>query len=261
MKNNKTDPVSVISAGLFVTGVDLILFAASFGLNLYAAGFSHKGIVKILRNSFELAAFFREKLLNFGTAYARKKDYLENRRRDLVLTRAGRERLKRLLPRYRKNRPWDGRLHLITYDIKETKKEKRQQLARWLAAHRAVKLQKSVWISVADLSRELRQENLIYQDEGIVLISSLKSSEGIGGKTVQELVEQWYHLFELNRRYDNLLLLFKEKKFLTKEEKFIIKMRYLKILKDDPQLPRQLLPKNWQGDVVYNYINQLSIEN
>jgi len=65
----------------------------------------------------------------------------------------------------------------------------------------------------------------------------------------------------VNRRYDNLLLLFKEKKFLTKEEKFIIKMRYLKILKDDPQLPRQLLPKNWQGDVVYNYINQLSIEN
>ncbi|PIP88426.1 hypothetical protein COW80_00365 [Candidatus Beckwithbacteria bacterium CG22_combo_CG10-13_8_21_14_all_01_47_9] len=55
--------------------------------------------------------------------------------------------------------------------------------------------------------------------------------------------------------------MFKEKKFLTKEEKFIIKMRYLKILKDDPQLPRQLLPKNWQGDVVYNYINQLSIEN
>ena len=124
-----------------------------------------------------------------------------------------------------------------------------------------MKLQKSVWVSVVDLNRELQRENLIYQDEGIVLISSLKSSEGIGGKTVQELVEQWYHLSELNRRYENLLFLFKEKKILTNEEKFILKMLYLKILKDDPQLPRQLLPKNWQGDIVDNYINQLSIEN
>ena len=66
---------------------------------------------------------------------------------------------------------------------------------------------------------------------------------------------------ELNRRYENLLFLFKEKKILTNEEKFILKMLYLKILKDDPQLPRQLLPKNWQGDIVDNYINQLSIEN
>ncbi|KKS80675.1 MAG: hypothetical protein UV54_C0001G0025 [Candidatus Beckwithbacteria bacterium GW2011_GWA2_43_10] len=237
-----------ISAGMFVTGIDLVLFAASLGLNLYTAGFKAKDPIKVLEDSFKLTNWFQEKLLRSCSAYAKSKGYLQRVKEELQLTNKGRDRLVKQLPKYQPRRPWDDRLHLITYDIKETKRQKRHQLMRWLIRKKAVMLQKSVWISVMDMETELRRENLIYQDEGIIICSAVKSGEGINGRPVKELVRQWYRLEELNRRYDHWIGLSKSKKTWAERDKFILKMRYLKILADDPQLPFKLLPGDWLGD-------------
>ncbi len=249
--NQPPDIVKEISAGLFTTGIDLVLFAASFGFNwMDTSTYHRKNLNAMFIDTLKLAGIFQEKMLTACLAYAKAKGYLEAGRQGVELTHSGRQRLTGSLPVYRDRRPWDGRLHLITYDIKENCKAKRFRLITWLKSRRAIMLQKSVWVSVNDLSRELYRENVIYHDEGTILASSLKSGDGISGKTIKELAVKWYLLAELNRRYEMWLSAARARRK-NKQSLFFLKMRYLKILRDDPQLPRELLPANWFGDKAY----------
>ncbi len=252
------DLVKKLSAGLFTNSVDMLLFAVSLGLNLYASGSKGKDPITILEKSFKLTKIFQEKLLQSCTAYAKSRKYLERIDGELRLTREGKKRLKKQLPEYQSQRPWDNRLYLIVYDIKESQREKRYLLNRWLKEHKAVMLQKSVWVTVKNLEPDLRRENQIFSDEGMILVSSLKSGEGINGKPVKQLVEQWYHLEELNKRYDAWLGVVKANRKMDFKKTFILKMKYLKILEDDPQLPFSLLPDNWLGDKVYQVYKLIS---
>lgn len=246
------DIVKEISAGLFATGIDLVLLAASFGFNwMDTTSYHRKDPTDMFIDTLKLAGIFQEKMLTACLAYAKAKGYLRGDRQDVRLTSSGRRRLVRSLPVYRDRRPWDGRLHLITYDIKESSRAKRFRLIAWLKQHQAIMLQKSVWVSVKDLSRDLYRENVIYHDEGAVLSSSLKSGEGISGKTIKELAEKWYVLDELNRRYEMWLSAARARRK-NKQSLFFLKMRYLKILREDPQLPRELLLANWLGDKAYH---------
>lgn len=52
-----------------------------------------------------------------------------------------------------------------------------------------------------------------------------------------------YHLDRLNARYGEFL-----KQSLKHWPRFQIATTFYSILKDDPQLPFELLPKDWQGD-------------
>lgn len=251
MKINQRNLTQRLSAELFVSSVDLVLLAASLGLNLYTASFKAKDPMKILNDSLKLSRWFQEKMLQSSAAYAKQRGYLERVRQELKLTEKGRQRLKEQLPAYQSRRPWDNRLHLIIYDVKETSKAKRYQLSRWLAEKRAVKLQKSVWVSVTDLSKELKRARILYQDEGLVLVADLKLGEGIEGEPIKVLVKRWYQLEALNFRYDNFISWCRPRRPLAKEDKWLLKMRYLAILKDDPQLPFELLGKDWLGNKAF----------
>ena len=151
-------------------------------------------------------------------------------------------------PRNKYEKENDSEIKIIAFDIPEKYRRKRWWLRGAVKSMGFTMLQKSVWISVMDMETELRRENLIYQDEGIIICSAVKSGEGINGRPVKELVRQWYRMEELNRRYDHWIGLSKSKKTWAERDKFILKMRYLKILADDPQLPFKLLPGDWLGD-------------
>lgn len=252
------DLVKKLSAGLFTNSVDMLLFAVSLGLNLYVSSYKGKDPITILEKSFKLTHLFQEKLLQACTTYAKSKQYLEKINGELRLTAEGKKRLEKQLPKYQSRRLWDGRLYLIVYDIKESRRKKRYLLNRWLKQHKAMMLQKSVWVSVKNLEFDLRQENQIFSNEGMILVSSLKSGEGINGKPVKELVEQWYGLRELNKRYDVWLHIAKDYRQMELQKRFILKMKYLKILEDDPQLPFTLLSDDWLGDRAYQMYKLIS---
>ncbi len=63
------------------------------------------------------------------------------------------------------------------------------------------------------------------------------------------MIREIYNLDELNDRYKKLLYEFsKGKKDASVDT---VASHYLSILKDDPQLPFELLPTDWRGDEAY----------
>ena len=56
---------------------------------------------------------------------AKRRGWLKTKRRGALpqVTQEGKRRLAAVIPQYDKKRVWDGRLHLVTYDIPESKKK------------------------------------------------------------------------------------------------------------------------------------------
>ena len=119
MKQETKKEIEIISGGIITTAVDLILFAASLGLNLYVASFKGKNPLKVLQDSFKLTEKLKQRLLVSSSYYAKSKGLLVRQAHSLVLTQKGHDYIKQLLPQYQKNRRWPGRFYLITYDINE----------------------------------------------------------------------------------------------------------------------------------------------
>ena len=78
---------------------------------------------------------------------AKNKGYLERKEDYLKITKLGRERLARTLPKYEEKRPWDGILYLITYDIPEVERKYRDCLRFFLQTLGCGMLQHSVWLT------------------------------------------------------------------------------------------------------------------
>ena len=160
------------------------------------------------------------------------------------ITKLGLRRLQAIIPEYQSKRPWDGNLHLITYDIPTSQNYKRDRLREYLKTIGCGLLQESLWITPYNprvlVQRFVEERSL----EGTILVSNIGKDGSVAGKTIQELIESVYNLSNLNMRY---------KDFLSKaklENQSIMRLRflYLSILESDPQLPFELLPEGWLGN-------------
>lgn len=248
-----------LSFGLVDTGVDLLLAGVSLGLNLITNTKRHpKDPVTLLVDSYKLTVVFKKQFLLKTGYYAKKQGWLKKKNGRLALTNSGRDYLSGKIPQYKKYRPWDGRLYLITYDINETRHKWRDHLRRFLVGKGAKMIQKSVWLSVRDLSPVLEKFRQELIDRETILISSLKKGEGVGKERLDILMEKLYGLDDLNRRYFEFIQLAKNKQ-LKDSERVILKFKYLAVLSDDPQLPRSLLPFTWYGDEAYKYYTKLML--
>lgn len=163
------------------------------------------------------------------------------------ITQLGRKRLHQSYPHYLLIRPWDKKIYLITYDIPEKVHTKRDMLRSFLKQLKCKYFQESIWVTVynpRELINEFIKENNI---PGTIIVSDVGNDGGIGEITIEELIIQLYDLKKLNERY---------KEFIEKVNNEIknspyLLFEYLSILKDDPQLPFELLPKWWLGDKAY----------
>lgn len=166
-----------------------------------------------------------------------------------LITRQGRRRLKALLPEYHSRRFWDKRLYLITYDIPEEQKTGRDRLRQFLKKIGCGLLQESVWVTPYDpkkLLTEFARENNL---SGLVLVSDLGKDGQIGTDNPRLLVQSVFKLDELNRRYREFTANWSGKPVAAETIG-----RFLSILKDDPQLPFDLLPDDWQGEAAWHLV-------
>ncbi len=176
-----------------------------------------------------------------------KKQYIKRKRHALPeITEEGKRRLFEVLPSYHENRAWDGRLHTVTYDIPEKKRKARDLLRRYLRRLGCAKLQESVWLTPYNPIDVLRTFISEKEIEGTVIVSDLGADASIGEETMEGLISRLYGLEALNTRYSEWL-----DDFSKKPMDFEAFVRFLAILKDDPQLPFSLLPKQWMGDKAY----------
>lgn len=171
---------------------------------------------------------------------------------ETVITTEGMSRLDSFLPVYRQKRTWDGFIYLISYDIAEIHHRLRNRLRIHLKKLGCARIQESLWMSpyfIHDiLDQFVKQNNL----EGTILISRLGKDGAIGEETFEDFLIKAYRLDELNDRYKVFIKDTNEKRLTG----FQISVKYYSILKNDPQLPFSLLPKDWQGNAAYKIFKE-----
>lgn len=163
---------------------------------------------------------------------------------EITITQLGKERIHSLFPQYQKDRPWDGYLYLVSYDIPETKHASRNLLRQYLKQVGCALLQESLWVTPYNPRKLLNEFMQMHNIEGTILISKLGHDGAIGEETLAVLVERIYKLQEINDKYQSFLDDARQKQF----SQFQLVVKYQGILKDDPQLPFALLPSWWVGE-------------
>jgi len=240
--------IEKLSWGLTFRLTDLALITLFLGLTIsmpskHAGKFWVKTFKSLKKNFDEekiKRAFFQLKkngLVEYG-----KKLWLDPR-----ITAAGKKRLAAVLPLYDDKRTWDKKLYLITYDIPEKKRGKRDRLREYLRKIGCGLLQESIWITPYNPKEVIREYAENSGIDELILISDLGKDGQIGQENSRSLIERVYRLDELNRRYRELLEGIRKKKAAKKD----IAAGFFAILKDDPQLPFELLPDDWLGETAW----------
>lgn len=161
------------------------------------------------------------------------------------LTESGKKRLKGLLPSYKRINSWDGKLWLVTYDIPEDKHYTRDRFRKWLFKIGCRMIQESVWLSIKD-PKPWINDLIASTKKGNIIVSCLGKDGSIGNENVIELIYRVFELKKLNRSYINWVKSAERQN----DQATILSLgfRFLAIIRQDPMIPIELLPKNWFGD-------------
>jgi len=174
-------------------------------------------------------------------------------RKEWGITNEGFKRLKELVPIYRENRLWDGWLYLVIYDIPENLRRSREKLRIRLQELKFGILQESAWVSLENPQALLDKVIEWNELEDYVLILKTKLV-GKNRLNVIPVLTKAFRLDLFNLQYKSFLTLVEAGKTETAE----LALRFLNILKTDPQLPQRLLPKDWLGNKAYKiYRNKI----
>lgn len=172
--------------------------------------------------------------------------------KSLALTKEGWEKINSVYPTYKIKRDWNGQLFLITYDIPEEDRAKRDAVRKLIKRLGGGLLQKSVWLCLYDPKPVL---NFFARDnrlQGTIIVSNLGQDGAIGEEDLDDLVERVFGLDEINRQYRSLIDQLREGNM----SKIEAVSRYLTVLDTDPQLPFKILPFSWLGDKAYRLIKE-----
>lgn len=172
------------------------------------------------------------------------------------LSKKGEERVKSLMPVYDNQRSWDKRFYLVTYDIPESKRGYRARLRSFLQTLRGAKLQESVYLTPYNPRKKLKDYVEKNGIPGSIIVSDTGVKGSIGTGDFRTLVINVYDLENLNQHYQEFIGRYegKGKKDYSRAQSAL---DFNLILKDDPQLPFELLPSNWEGTRAYQLYQEL----
>jgi DNA-binding transcriptional regulator PaaX len=237
-----------IAEGVFSNTIDmslwLVVYLGSMSVPQSASG-------QLWRAEIEADQFLQKvnyETIKHAIANAKQRGWIRKTHHHGIprITQSGRVQLRSILPTYDEKRVWDGNLHLITYDIPETQTAPRALLRGMLTRLGCGMLQESVWMTPYDPLDSLNDFIHEHQLEGTIIVSHVGQNGSIGDEDIASLVQRIFHFKELNERY---ALLFDSLQ--SKHIDHWDMIKYWSILRDDPQLPFVLLPRDWMGDNVY----------
>ncbi|MFV1917395.1 MAG: PaaX family transcriptional regulator C-terminal domain-containing protein [Patescibacteria group bacterium] len=241
----KGKSVEELSQGVLTKLTDLALISI-----YYTFEFAFPGYGRVAKTESKAIDAFEElnyKSLARAFRHLKEKGLIKNVKQKLTipeLTEEGRAKLAKIVPEYKKRRTWEGKIYIITYDIPEPKSAQRNFLRRHLRDLGCAPLQKSVWVSPYNIQKSLKVLVKNHNLQGFIIVSSLGRDGTIGDVKVSQVMASVHRLDELNERYKKFVV----KAGLGKATKHSLVFDYLAILKDDPQLPFDLLPDGWIGD-------------
>jgi phenylacetic acid degradation operon negative regulatory protein len=149
---------------------------------------------------------------------------------------------------------WDKIWRLVTFDIPEKSKTKRDLLRQKLLSLGFAQLQKSAYISPHNISQDLveflEQNNLL----GQAWLLEVKHKYLPPAKT---FANRLWPLEKINQEYSILIEKLQTAKLNEPKLKKIIN-QYLLLLAQDPHLPFDLLPKTWAEPELRRLINKFT---
>ena len=235
-----------ITAGLTDKIIDLVLLSC---LLLGEMAPYQKGSLgqKMSRIDRGLGSLLERKSVLEAFSRARKLGWINQ---ELKITKKGQEKLKNVLPKYSAPQKWDGNWYVVAYDIPEEKRWLRKVVKEKLEELGFGLLHKSVWISpynfLGDVEKIVKQYTL---ESWVILLISNK----VGREPSENLAGRIWGLERMNNLYKEFVRNAENKK-LAKTQ---IAFEYLSILNQDPQLPEELLPDDWQAEKAYNIYKKL----
>ena len=242
--------IESLSWGLATRMGDLALLTLFLGLSLSIPS-RHTG--KFLGKTFRKLYDVLDETMIKTVFYRLKQQGLVNYSKRLwqtpQITSEGKKRLKQILPEYNSVRTWDEHLYLISYDIPNTKKSIRDNLRQILKSLGCGLLQESVWLIPYNPKQILEEFVGKHDLFGQVLISDLGKDGSVGEEDNRSLVNRVYHLDDLNQRYQEFI-----NQWSVKPPAPEILSHFFSILKDDPQLPFELLPDGWLGEQAWELV-------
>ena len=156
--------------------------------------------------------------------------------------------------------PWDGRWHLLTYSVPESKRDLRRRLRRRLLWLGFGALNHATWISPRDLRVEVEQ--LVSELHACPYVDFF-NAEYWGFSNAKEIAGRCWDLEGLNKYYANFItryepLLQKCQALLAANDglapqecfaqRFMLIHEYRSSPYLDPNLPLELLPDDWLGE-------------
>ena len=257
MKRKKTrELVLKASEGLLSTVTNLLLFQFFLLGSSLGKGKTSRGAYRAINEASRSLEDFNYQTLKRAAAYLKRKGLLRTLKEPQI-TAAGIKRLKNSIPVYQKKRPWDGSVYLVTYDIPENERSVRNQLRELLKKIGAGYLQASVWITPYNPEKILQEFHQEKNKRGEIIVSCIGKDGYIGEQSLKKLVGKVYNLEKINDRYRDFLARFDKKGNIKGIHKRETAVDYLCILRDDPQLPWELLPEDWQGDKAYELYQKI----
>jgi phenylacetic acid degradation operon negative regulatory protein len=149
--------------------------------------------------------------------------------------------------------PWDGRWHMVIYQVAETSRGTREQLRKQLAWRGFGPLSPGVWLSPHDRSEQVRSA---FADDPAVTIDVF-SSRSAGQAADRDIAARAWDLPGLDGEYAELLLTYEPRLSTYRAgelhgaaalvERMTLVHDYRQIPFRDPDLPYELLPADWVG--------------
>lgn len=241
------DKIGKASYGVFNTVIDIGLFVFAFGVQGYSLSSGRRDVFEAISESVKFVKVVRRQYLKCAIYRGATKNYFRKKENGWEITELGRKRLEEILPQYHESRQWDGKIYLITYDIPEKRKKDRELLREYLRRAGCGMFQESVWLAPYNPKKSLTELISERNLSGFVVVSAIGKDGNVGQIPIRKLVGKVYKLDKLNERYKDYLKQVGEGRLSFWETKLL----FFSILKDDPQLPFSLLPKNWMGGKAY----------
>ncbi|MBI4999167.1 hypothetical protein HZB97_00090 [Candidatus Gottesmanbacteria bacterium] len=244
--------VRQLTDGLLGTVVDLTLFSLFLPLSSIGKAHSSRGVYEAFKETDETLANFNYKAIKRTLNKLREEGLIESFKNwvnEPILTQAGTDRLRQVLPKYYKKRPWSRKLYLINYDVSLRNNRERNLLRSLLLKLGGIKLQNSLYLTVNNSYKFIEEFKKEYSFEGTILVSELSQRNFIGEEDLKSFIWKIAKLDLVNDRYRDFINKWKNRK--EKISKTEVALEYYSILKDDPQLPFEVLLDDYLGDEAY----------
>lgn len=240
--------VEEASFGWLGTMQDLALVALVSAVQLHRASFVYRSVGAILDDSLTLFDRLQGKRIQKSLRRALYDLARHGYHRRWKITDEAYRRLRELTPVYRRERPWDRSLFLVIFDIPENLKRSRDRLRNALEEAHCGMIQKSVWVGMEDPAPALHDVVAWNELDDFVLVSKIGRDGYLSEERIGSLLQKAFRLDRLNLRYKAFL----DDVVSTKYRPADLALRFLGILKRDPQLPFELLPDDWLGDRAFS---------